>query len=94
MSAPSVRGMEPHAATEPRSDDGFYRIRIQGRLDQRWSTWFDGMSLTHGEDGTTVLHGHVGDQAALHGLIHKVGDLGLTLLEVTNGAGPQGVEES
>jgi hypothetical protein len=76
--------MEPHTTTGPPRDQGWYRIRIQGRLEQRWSSWFDGMSLTHGEDGTTLLRGHVGDQAALHGLIQKVGDLGLTLLEVTH----------
>ena len=75
---------EPHAAAGPVSDPGWYRIRIQGRLERRWSTWFDGMSLTHGPDGTTVLRGQVSDQAALHGLIQKVGDLGLTLLEVTH----------
>jgi hypothetical protein len=74
---------QPHAATGPLSDPGVYRIRVQGRLEKRWSTWFDGMSLTPGPDGTTVLRGQVGDQAALHGLIQKVGDLGLTLLEVT-----------
>lgn len=75
---------QPHAATGPLSDPGVYRIRVQGRLEKRWSTWFDGMSLTPGPDGTTVLRGQVGDQAALHGLIQKVGDLGLTLLEVTH----------
>ena len=61
---------------------GCYRIRIQGRLERRWSAWFDGMTLTADIDGTTVLRGHVSDQAALHGLIQKVRDLGLTLLEV------------
>ena len=86
--------MEPNAATGPRRDHGWYRIRIQGRLEQRWSTWFDGMCLTHGEDGTTVLRGDVGDQAALHGLIQKVGDLGLTLLEVTHEAPDQVTEQS
>jgi hypothetical protein len=75
---------QPHAATGPLSDPGVYRIRVQGRLEKRWSTWFDGMSLTADRDGTTVLRGRVGDQAALHGLIQKVGDLGLTLLEVTH----------
>lgn len=85
MSAPSVRGMdEPHTDIDAVPDPGRYRIRIQGRLDHRWSTWFDGMSLSHGEDGTTVLRGPVGDQAALHGLIERVRDLGLTLLEVTH----------
>jgi hypothetical protein len=63
---------------------GCYRIRIQGRLERRWSAWFDGMTLTPDANGTTVLHGRVSDQAALHGLIEKVRDLGLTLLEVTH----------
>ena len=77
---------EPRTTVEPGPDPGWYRIRIQGRLDQRWSTWFDGMSLSHGEDGTTVMRGRVSDQAALHGLIERVRDLGLTLLEVTHEA--------
>jgi hypothetical protein len=77
---------ELHTAIDPAPDQGWYRIRVQGRLDQRWSTWFDGMSLTGDEDGTTVLRGRVGDQAALHGVIEKVRDLGLTLLEVIHEA--------
>lgn len=77
---------ELHTDIEPVSGPGWYRIRIQGRLEQRWSTWFDGMSLSPGEDGTTVMRGRVGDQAALHGLIERVRDLGLTLLEVTHEA--------
>jgi len=75
---------ESQATTEPPPDTGWYRIRIQGRLEPRWSSWFDGMSVVRGDDGTTVLRGPVGDQAALHGLIQKVRDLGLTLLEVTH----------
>lgn len=75
---------EPQTVTGPVSDSDWYRIRIQGRLEKRWGAWFDGMSLTPGADGTTVLRGRVSDQAALHGLIKKVGDLGLTLLEVTH----------
>lgn len=71
---PTNRGPEPGA--------GRYRIRIQGRLEGRWSAWFDGMTLTPRDDGSTVLRGRVSDQAALHGLIQKVRDLGLTLLEV------------
>jgi hypothetical protein len=72
---PTNNGLEPGA--------GCYRIRFQGRLEHRWSAWFDGMTLTPRDDGTTVLCGRVSDQAALHGLIQKVRDLGLTLLEVT-----------
>ncbi|HEY2877243.1 hypothetical protein [Nocardioides sp.] len=59
-----------------------YEIRIQGRLDARWSAWFDGMELVD-DDGSTVIRGQVADQAALHGLIQKVRDLGLPLLSVT-----------
>ena len=60
-----------------------YEIRLQGYLDCRWSEWLgDGLTLTHREDGTTVLAGLVADQAALHGLLTKVRDLGLTLLSV------------
>ncbi len=59
-----------------------FRIKIQGHLDLDWSEWFDGLSFTHEEDGTTVLWGSGLDQAALHGLLAKVRDLGLTLLSV------------
>ncbi|WP_374458044.1 hypothetical protein [Nocardioides sp.] len=74
---------EPRTSTRPDPGAGCYIIRIQGRLEHRWSAWFDGMTLTPETDGTTVLRGAVSDQAALHGLIQKVRDLGLTLLEVT-----------
>ena len=63
--------------------DDCYRIRIQGHLDQRWASWFDGLALTHDEDGTTLLEGHVADQAALHGLLTKVRDMGLPLVSLT-----------
>lgn len=72
-----------HATSGPGREDGWYRIRIQGHLDQRWASWFDGLSLTHDEDGTTVLEGPVTDQAALHGLLGKVRDMGLPLVSVT-----------
>ncbi|MFC7723651.1 hypothetical protein ACFQW6_00940 [Nocardioides sp. GCM10028917] len=60
----------------------WYEIRIQGRLDDRWSTWLDGPTLSQTEDGTTVLRGPVADQAALHGLLNKLRDIGLPLLSV------------
>ena len=66
-----------------RHDSGRYEIRVQGHLDARWTAWFDGLALTHETDGTTVLHGPVVDQAALHGLLQKVRDLGLPLVSVT-----------
>ena len=59
-----------------------YRIRVQGHLDQRWVSWFDGMTVTHGADGTTMLEGDVADQAALHGLLQRVRDTGLALISV------------
>ncbi len=59
-----------------------YRIRVGGHLDDRWSTWFDGFEIRREQDGTSVLVGPVCDQAALHGLIARIRDLGLPLLEV------------
>ena len=66
------------------SESDTYEIRVQGHLDSRWSAWFDGMTLVLSDDGSTVMHGQVADQAALHGLIQKVRDLGLPLLSVTH----------
>ena len=62
----------------------WYEIRIQGRLDDRWSTWLDDLVLSHTDDGTTFLRGPVADQAALHGLLHKLRDTGLPLVSVTS----------
>ncbi|MFC6159862.1 hypothetical protein [Kribbella jiaozuonensis] len=62
-------------------ESAWYEIRLEGRIDPRWAAWFDGMTLTHA-DGTTVLHGRVADQAALHGLLQRLRDLGLPLLSV------------
>ena len=74
-------------------EGGSYEIRLKGRLDGRWAAWFDGLSLTHESDGTTVIHGPVADQAALHGLLNKVRDLGLPLVSVTR-VGPTGSDAS
>jgi hypothetical protein len=60
-----------------------YEIRLKGHLDSRWAAWFDGLSLTNESDGTTVIYGLVADQAALHGLLQKVRDVGLPLVSVT-----------
>ena len=67
-----------------RQPDGseWYEIRLQGRLDARWSARFEGMTFTTG-DGITVLAGRVPDQAALHGLLHQLRDIGLPLVSVT-----------
>lgn len=59
-----------------------YRLRVEGHLDDHWSAWFGGLSLTRDSDGTTSLSGVVQDQAALHGLLVKVRDLGVTLVSV------------
>jgi hypothetical protein len=70
------------AATGRPHDHSWYEIRLSGRLDPRWSAWFDGLSVAAGTDGTTTLHGPVVDQAALHGLLQKLRDLGLPLISV------------
>lgn len=66
---------------------GIYRIRIRGHLDPQWADWFAGLTITLEEDGTTLLSGPVIDQAALHGILKKVRDLGMPLLSV-NAIGP------
>jgi hypothetical protein len=73
---------ETHAPYEDQSEPGLYEIRIKGHLDDRWSDWFEGLTITLEEDGDTLLTGPVIDQAALHGLLKKVRDLGLPLLSV------------
>jgi hypothetical protein len=65
------------------NEAGRYEIRIKGRLDSRWAAWFDGLNLTNAGDGTTLIHGVVADQSALHGLLQKVRDVGLPLISVT-----------
>jgi hypothetical protein len=59
-----------------------YEIRVEGMLDERWSAWFDGMHITSQPDGVTAIAGPVTDQAALHGMLAKVRDLGLPLISV------------
>ena len=64
--------------TEP----DWYEVRLEGRLDDRWSTWFDGMTVAVDAAGVTVVRGHVVDQAALHGLLARLRDIGLPLISV------------
>lgn len=59
-----------------------YRIRVRGRLSHRWADWFDGLTITACQNGTTTLVGPVGDQAALHGLLAMIRDLGLPILSI------------
>ena len=61
---------------------GLYEIRVKGELNLRWSDWFDGFTITPVSEGETLLTGTVADQAALHGVLHKIRDLGLPLLSV------------
>jgi hypothetical protein len=70
-------------STGQHDNPGQYEIRLKGHLGSRWTTWFDGLTLTHDSDGTTIIRGLVADQAALHGLLQKVRDLGLPLVSVT-----------
>jgi hypothetical protein len=59
-----------------------YRIRVKGVLDAKWSDWFDGFSITPLVGGETLMSGPIADQAALHGLLNKIRDIGLPLLAV------------
>jgi hypothetical protein len=71
-----------HASPDDHHQPGRCEIRVKGRLDAGWAAWFDGMSLTYESAGTTIIQGPVADQAALHGLLRKVRDLGLPLVSV------------
>ena len=73
---------ELNPKTDP-SQPVVYQIRLKGHLGSQWTDWFDGLTITLEEDGNTLLTGHVVDQAALHGLLKKVRDLGLPLVSVS-----------
>ena len=60
-----------------------YQIRIEGKLGEQWTDWFEGLTIKQEEDGTTVLTGPVVDQSALHGLLKKVRDLGMPLVSAS-----------
>ena len=73
---------ETDTAPEDQYEPGLYAIRIKGHLDDRWTTWFGGLTLTREDNGTTLLTGPVVDQAALYGLLRKVRDVGMPLISV------------
>jgi hypothetical protein len=60
-----------------------YQIRIKGHLGSQWTDWFEGLTITLEEDGDTLLTGPIVDQAALHGLLKKVRDLGMPLVSIS-----------
>jgi hypothetical protein len=71
-------GLEP-------SQPMVYQIRIQGHLGGQWTDWFGGLNISREDNGETLLAGPVADQAALHGLLRKVRDLGMILVSVNRG---------
>jgi hypothetical protein len=71
-----------------------YEIRVKGHLSRQWTDWFDGLTISLEEDGNTLLTGPEIDQAALHGILKKVRDLGMPLLSVNFvGSGPQDMSD-
>lgn len=76
---PAQRPLQPDPDA-PRT----YEIRFEGHLGQQWADWFDGLAITLEDNGDTVLTGPVVDQAALHGLLKKIRDLGFTLRSVNH----------
>ena len=75
---------DTHAPTEGHHEHGpgLYEIRVEGHLNEKWAAWFEGMTITLADNGDTLLTGPVVDQAALHGLLKKVRDLGLPLISI------------
>jgi hypothetical protein len=82
-----------HQTTTKSNEPMVYQIRIQEHLSHQWTEWFAGLSITLEKNGNTLLTGPIADQAALHGLLKKVRDLGMTLLSV-NCVEPRPTEKS
>lgn len=70
-------------STQDRHQPTRYEIRLKGHLDDRWADWFGSLTIRREDNGETLLYGPVADQAALHGLLRRVRDLGMTLIAVT-----------
>jgi len=73
---------ETRVSPDGRLEQDRYEIRLAGHLHARWADRFEGMSIGHASDGTTVLAGPVVDQAALHGVLRQIRDVGLTLISI------------
>ena len=71
-----------HPSSKYDDETRTYEIRLKGHLDAKWADWFDGLTITRADSGETLLRGPVVDQAALHGVLRKVRDLGLPLVSV------------
>lgn len=69
--------------------NAWYEIRVRGTLDSEWAEWFEGMELDHAAENETLLRGRVRDQAALYGMLNKLRNLGLELLDVRRTAKPR-----
>jgi len=72
-----------HASTKDHYEPGLYEIRLKGHLGSQWTDWFEGLTITLEDNGDTLLTGPVIDQAALHGLLKKIRDLGMPLVSVS-----------
>lgn len=79
---------QPPGATQ--GQPAVYQIKVKGQLSADWRAWFDGMTITQDAVGTTLITGLVADQAALHGLLRKVRDLGLMLLALSSSERKEG----
>jgi hypothetical protein len=87
--------MPSERAAQPDPDQPMvYHIRIKGHLSPDWSDWFEGLAIKQEDNGETLLSGPVVDQAALHGLLRKVRDLGMPLLSVSRMAPDEGQASS
>jgi hypothetical protein len=74
---------ETHAAPKGHDEPGLYEIRLKGHLEYRWAAWLEGLTITLEDTGDTLLTGQVVDQAALHGVLRRVRDLGMPLISVS-----------
>jgi hypothetical protein len=82
---PEREGDDVTQRAEPAADpigSTVYQIRLRGQLGQLWSDWFEGLAITWDDNGDTLLTGSVADQSALHGLLRKIRDLGVTLVAI------------